>query len=153
VYKTADSLILVSTDRQSAFDRHLASVPFKGQVLNLTSNWWVSREGLMAEGGWGWPLEGCWSRGSYAVFRILEGTGRFLGGISLINLLHRVEVVLGKPNRPRLRALPPPLPPWYVLRQVVHADQGPDPEPHPGRAPPQRHRRQEVSELSADSSG
>ena len=29
-----DSLILITTDRQSAFDRILANIPFKGQVLN-----------------------------------------------------------------------------------------------------------------------
>lgn len=32
-----DSLVLVTTDRQSAFDRHLCSVPYKGAVLNLIS--------------------------------------------------------------------------------------------------------------------
>lgn len=31
---------LVTTDRQSAFDRVLANIPFKGAVLNLTSAWW-----------------------------------------------------------------------------------------------------------------
>jgi phosphoribosylaminoimidazole-succinocarboxamide synthase len=31
---------LVTTDRQSAFDRILAAIPFKGAVLNLTSAWW-----------------------------------------------------------------------------------------------------------------
>ncbi|POR02003.1 phosphoribosylaminoimidazolesuccinocarboxamide synthase [Alkalispirochaeta sphaeroplastigenens] len=41
-YRAGDSLILVSTDRQSAFDRLLASVPFKGQVLNQTSAWWFA---------------------------------------------------------------------------------------------------------------
>lgn len=39
-YDLGDKLILVTTDRQSAFDRLLASVPYKGQVLNLTSVWW-----------------------------------------------------------------------------------------------------------------
>lgn len=33
-------LALVTTDRQSGFDRMLALVPFKGQVLNLTSAFW-----------------------------------------------------------------------------------------------------------------
>jgi phosphoribosylaminoimidazole-succinocarboxamide synthase len=33
-------LALVTTDRQSGFDRLLALVPFKGQVLNLTSAYW-----------------------------------------------------------------------------------------------------------------
>jgi phosphoribosylaminoimidazole-succinocarboxamide synthase len=40
VYKCEDFIIIVATDRQSAFDRQLTSVPFKGQVLNLTSLWW-----------------------------------------------------------------------------------------------------------------
>lgn len=39
-YDLGDQLILVTTDRQSAFDRYLAAVPYKGQVLNLTSVWW-----------------------------------------------------------------------------------------------------------------
>ncbi|KAL3687069.1 hypothetical protein R1sor_013378 [Riccia sorocarpa] len=40
IYDAGDYLVLVTTDRQSAFDRVLASVPFKGQVLNETSSWW-----------------------------------------------------------------------------------------------------------------
>ena len=39
-YTTGDSMVFITTDRQSAFDRILASIPFKGQVLNLTSAWW-----------------------------------------------------------------------------------------------------------------
>ncbi len=42
-YDLGDKLILVTTDRQSAFDRVLAAVPFKGQVLNLTSAWWFEQ--------------------------------------------------------------------------------------------------------------
>mgnify|MGYP001160848806 FL=1 len=34
--------IIVSTDRQSAFDQILASVPFKGQVLNQTAQFWFN---------------------------------------------------------------------------------------------------------------
>jgi phosphoribosylaminoimidazole-succinocarboxamide synthase len=37
------SMVMVATGRQSAFDRHLASVPFKGQVLNLISLWWFEQ--------------------------------------------------------------------------------------------------------------
>lgn len=33
IYDGGDYLVLVTTDRQSAFDRVLASIPFKGQVL------------------------------------------------------------------------------------------------------------------------
>ncbi len=42
-YDTGDKLILITTDRQSAFDKVLASVPYKGQVLNLTSTWWFEK--------------------------------------------------------------------------------------------------------------
>ncbi|AES98177.1 putative phosphoribosylaminoimidazolesuccinocarboxamide synthase [Medicago truncatula] len=43
IYDSGDYLVLVTTDRQSAFDRVLASIPFKGQVLNETSLWWFER--------------------------------------------------------------------------------------------------------------
>ena len=33
-YDLGDNLALITTDRQSAFDRVLAAIPFKGQVLN-----------------------------------------------------------------------------------------------------------------------
>jgi phosphoribosylaminoimidazole-succinocarboxamide synthase len=39
-FDLGDRLVLVTTDRQSAFDRVLASVPFKGQVLNQVSAFW-----------------------------------------------------------------------------------------------------------------
>uniref|UniRef100_A0A1D1Y6U6 Phosphoribosylaminoimidazole-succinocarboxamide synthase, chloroplastic n=1 Tax=Anthurium amnicola TaxID=1678845 RepID=A0A1D1Y6U6_9ARAE len=43
IYDTGEYLVLVTTDRQSAFDRVLASIPFKGQVLNETSVWWFDK--------------------------------------------------------------------------------------------------------------
>lgn len=46
-YDLGDKLILVTTDRQSAFDRVLASIPYKGQVLNLTSVWWFEQTGSL----------------------------------------------------------------------------------------------------------
>lgn len=39
----ADRRLIVTTDRLSAFDRVLAGVPFKGQVLNQLSAWWFER--------------------------------------------------------------------------------------------------------------
>lgn len=39
-FDLGDRLVLVTTDRQSAFDRVLASIPFKGQVLNQVSAYW-----------------------------------------------------------------------------------------------------------------
>ncbi|CAH0513433.1 unnamed protein product [Peronospora belbahrii] len=43
VYVFEDRVLLVSTDRQSAFDRALASIPFKSRVLTLTSVWWFNQ--------------------------------------------------------------------------------------------------------------
>ncbi|KAJ7958952.1 Phosphoribosylaminoimidazole-succinocarboxamide synthase chloroplastic [Quillaja saponaria] len=43
IYDGGDYLVLVTTDRQSAFDRILASIPYKGQVLNETSLWWFDK--------------------------------------------------------------------------------------------------------------
>jgi phosphoribosylaminoimidazole-succinocarboxamide synthase len=40
VYTQPNKIILVSTDRYSAFDRNLALIPFKGQVLTQVSKWW-----------------------------------------------------------------------------------------------------------------
>lgn len=42
-YDAGDKLILVTTDRQSAFDRVLAAIPFKGQVLNQVSLFWFNQ--------------------------------------------------------------------------------------------------------------
>jgi phosphoribosylaminoimidazole-succinocarboxamide synthase len=40
VYIGEDKIFLIATDRQSAFDRNLANIPFKGQVLTQTSAFW-----------------------------------------------------------------------------------------------------------------
>jgi hypothetical protein len=42
-YPGTKSLALVTTDRQSGFDRMLARVPYKGAVLNLTSAFWFEQ--------------------------------------------------------------------------------------------------------------
>jgi phosphoribosylaminoimidazole-succinocarboxamide synthase len=42
-FDLGDQLLLVTTDRQSAFDRVLASIPFKGQVLNQVSAFWFEQ--------------------------------------------------------------------------------------------------------------
>jgi phosphoribosylaminoimidazole-succinocarboxamide synthase len=38
-----DRRVIVTTDRLSAFDRVVAAVPYKGQVLNRLSAWWFER--------------------------------------------------------------------------------------------------------------
>lgn len=42
-YDLGDKLMLITTDRLTAFDRPLAVIPYKGQVLNLTSAWWFEQ--------------------------------------------------------------------------------------------------------------
>lgn len=43
IYDLGDKLLLITTDRLSAFDRVLTTVPYKGQVLNLVSAWWFEQ--------------------------------------------------------------------------------------------------------------
>ncbi|HHT0593463.1 TPA: phosphoribosylaminoimidazolesuccinocarboxamide synthase [Legionella anisa] len=42
-YDLGNALMLITTDRLTAFDRHLALIPYKGAVLNLTSAWWFEQ--------------------------------------------------------------------------------------------------------------
>lgn len=43
IYVQKDKIILVSTDRHSSFDRVIAHIPFKGQVLNQISAFWFEQ--------------------------------------------------------------------------------------------------------------
>ncbi len=43
VYSQKDKVILISTDRYSAFDRNLALIPCKGQVLTQVSKFWFEQ--------------------------------------------------------------------------------------------------------------
>ena len=43
VYTMPDKIVLVSTDRHSSFDRIIAHVPFKGEVLNQISAFWFEQ--------------------------------------------------------------------------------------------------------------
>src|SRR3989344_5112057 len=40
IYTQPDKLVLISTDRHSSFDRIIAHIPHKGQVLNQTAAFW-----------------------------------------------------------------------------------------------------------------
>lgn len=42
-YILPNKRIIVTTDRQSAFDRVLGQIPFKGAVLNLLAAWWFDQ--------------------------------------------------------------------------------------------------------------
>ena len=35
--------LLIASDRISAFDRHLTTIPYKGIVLHKTSSWWFNK--------------------------------------------------------------------------------------------------------------
>lgn len=43
IYLQPGHRLLVATDRLSAFDRIIAAIPFKGQVLNQLSGWWFEQ--------------------------------------------------------------------------------------------------------------
>ena len=43
VYTEGDHVILISTDRQSAFDEEWCTIPLKGQALNQLSAWWFEK--------------------------------------------------------------------------------------------------------------
>jgi phosphoribosylaminoimidazole-succinocarboxamide synthase len=43
VYDFGDSLMMVATDRYSAFDRNLAVIPHKGELLTAISKWWFEQ--------------------------------------------------------------------------------------------------------------
>ena len=43
VYEQKDKLILITTDRYSAFDRNLALIPFKGEILTRVSRFWFEQ--------------------------------------------------------------------------------------------------------------
>ena len=43
MYRVDDRQVLVTTDRVSAFDRVLGTIPFKGQVLTQLSHWWFEQ--------------------------------------------------------------------------------------------------------------
>ncbi|MGA2894018.1 MAG: phosphoribosylaminoimidazolesuccinocarboxamide synthase [Xanthobacteraceae bacterium] len=43
IYHQGDKLVLITTDRHSSFDRIIAHIPWKGQVLNQISAWWFEK--------------------------------------------------------------------------------------------------------------
>ncbi|MEY4747131.1 MAG: Phosphoribosylaminoimidazole-succinocarboxamide synthase [Candidatus Parcubacteria bacterium] len=43
IYDAGDKIFLIATDRHSSFDRIIAHVPWKGQVLNQVSGWWFEQ--------------------------------------------------------------------------------------------------------------
>ncbi len=42
IYRKDGRIVLVSTDRLSAFDRAITTIPLKGRILNLLSAWWFA---------------------------------------------------------------------------------------------------------------
>src|ERR1700759_5468405 len=48
-YSRGDTRFIVVTDRISAFDRILGTIPFKGQVLNQLAAWWFEQTKVVAK--------------------------------------------------------------------------------------------------------
>src|SRR4029078_3271000 len=48
-YSRGDRRFIVVTDRISAFDRILGTIPFKGQVLNRLAAWWCEKTKSVAK--------------------------------------------------------------------------------------------------------
>ena len=42
IYEQPKQLVLVTTDRHSSFDRNIAHIPYKGQVLNQITEFWMN---------------------------------------------------------------------------------------------------------------
>jgi phosphoribosylaminoimidazole-succinocarboxamide synthase len=49
VYDLGESLLLVATDRYSAFDRNLAVIAHKGELLTAISQWWFEQTGFITK--------------------------------------------------------------------------------------------------------
>ncbi|MBI3185715.1 MAG: phosphoribosylaminoimidazolesuccinocarboxamide synthase [Myxococcales bacterium] len=49
VYRKGDRLVLVTTDRLSAFDHVLTTIPFKGEVLNRLARFWFEKTAHVAK--------------------------------------------------------------------------------------------------------
>ncbi len=45
VYDLGDKLLMITSDRVSAFDRVLSTIPFKGEILNRVANFWFEKTG------------------------------------------------------------------------------------------------------------
>jgi len=53
-YLLGDKRLIITTDRISAFDRVLCTIPFKGQVLNQTSAFWFEKTKHIINGSDEW---------------------------------------------------------------------------------------------------
>jgi phosphoribosylaminoimidazole-succinocarboxamide synthase len=49
VYRKGDRLFLIATDRLSAFDKVLTTIPFKGEVLNRLARFWFEKTGHLVK--------------------------------------------------------------------------------------------------------
>lgn len=43
IYTLSNEVVIVATDRISAFDKVLSTIPYKGQVLSQLSHWWFNK--------------------------------------------------------------------------------------------------------------
>ena len=67
-YFLDEKVVMISTDRQSAFDRVLAAIPYKGAVLNSVSAWWFKKTKHLFQPPYFYPRSKCfYSRKMYCL--------------------------------------------------------------------------------------
>lgn len=89
VYDFGDSLMMVATDRYSAFDRNLAVVPNKGELLTAISGWWFEQTaGIVKNHVRGYPDPNVLWCNKYKVVPIEMVVRGYITGITSTSLWH-----------------------------------------------------------------
>jgi phosphoribosylaminoimidazole-succinocarboxamide synthase len=85
--------LIVTSDRLSAFDRNLAVVPYKGQVLNQLSAWWFDQTGsIIANHMLNVPDPNAMQVVEAAPFAVEVIVRGFITGVTSTALWHRYEL-------------------------------------------------------------
>lgn len=89
VYDLGDSLLFIASDRYSAFDRNLAVVPHKGELLTAISRWWFEQtKHIVANHIIGYPDPNvAWGR-KYKVVPIEMIVRGYITGVTNTSLWH-----------------------------------------------------------------
>lgn len=89
VYDLGDSLMFVATDRYSAFDRNLALVPEKGQLVTSISRWWFEQtESIIKNHVKGYPDPNVTWGKKYKVIPIEMVVRGYMTGVTVTSLWH-----------------------------------------------------------------
>lgn len=89
VYDLGDTLLLVASDRYSAFDRNLALLPHKGQLLTGISRWWFEQtESIVKNHVKGYPDPNVVWCAKYKVIPIEMIVRGYITGVTNTSLWH-----------------------------------------------------------------